>query len=139
MTAVLEKTYAATLDKIPEMLGFVSETAETMGVHPKRIMHLQLAMEEALVNICNYAYAVPPGEVTVRIEQEAETFRIELVDNGVPFDPMGMDAPDIKSEIENRDVGGLGILLIRRMLDEVRYSRQADQNILMLAIHNADK
>ena len=136
---MLEKTYAATLDKIPEMLGFVSETAETMGVHPKRIMHLELAMEEAVVNICNYAYAIPPGEVTVRISQEAETFKIELIDNGVPFDPMGMDAPDIKSEIENRDVGGLGILLIRRMLDEVRYSRQADQNILMLAIHNVEK
>lgn len=136
---MLEKTYAATLDKIPEMLGFVSETAETMGVHPKRIMHLELAMEEAVVNICNYAYAIPPGKVTVRIAQEAETFKIELIDNGVPFDPMGMDAPDIKSEIENRDVGGLGILLIRRMLDEVRYSRQADQNILMLAIHNVEK
>ena len=134
-----EKTFLANLDTLPAIVGFVSEHAAAMGVHPKRVMHLELAVEEAAVNICSYAYEIPPGEVTVRITPEPGVVRIELVDNGVPFDPLSMDAPDIKSELENREVGGLGIFLIRRMLDEVHYSRRGDQNILSLAVRHDEK
>ena len=135
----VEKTFLANLETLPAIVGFVSEHAAAMGVHPKRVMHLELAVEEAAVNICSYAYEIPPGEVTVRITPEPGVVRIELVDNGVPFDPLSMDAPDIKSELENREVGGLGIFLIRRMLDEVHYSRRGDQNILSLAVRHDEK
>lgn len=135
----VEKTFAASLDTIPDIVGFVSETASAMGVHPKRVMHLELAVEEAAVNICSYAYEIPPGEVTIRISRETEVVRIELVDAGVPFDPLAADAPDIRSELENREVGGLGIFLIRRMLDEVHYSRSGDRNILSLAVRYGEK
>ena len=136
---VVEKTFAASMDTIPDIVGFVSETASAMGVHPKRVMHLELAVEEAAVNICSYAYEIPPGEVTIRISRETEVVRIELVDVGVPFDPLAADAPDIKSELENREVGGLGIFLIRRVLDEVHYSRSGDRNILSLAVRYGEK
>ena len=136
---VVEKTFAASMDTIPDIVGFVSETAFAMGVHPKRVMHLELAVEEAAVNICSYAYEIPPGEVTIRISRETEVVRIELIDVGVPFDPLAADAPDIKSELENREVGGLGIFLIRRMLDEVRYSRSGECNILSLAVRYGEK
>ena len=135
----VEKTFAASMDTIPDIVGFVSETASAMGVHPKRVMHLELAVEEAAVNICSYAYKIPPGEVTIRISRETEVVRIELVDAGVPFDPLAADAPDIRSELENREVGGLGIFLIRRMLDEVHYSRSGDRNILSLAVRYGEK
>ena len=135
----VEKTFAASMDTIPDIVGFVSETASAMGVHPKRVMHLELAVEEAAVNICSYAYEIPPGEVTIRISRETEVVRIELVDTGVPFDPLAADAPDIRSELENREVGGLGIFLIRRMLDEVHYSRSGDRNILSLAVRYGEK
>ena len=136
---VVEKTFAASMDTIPDIVGFVSETATAMEVHPKRVMHLELAVEEAAVNICSYAYEIPPGEVTIRISRETEVVRIELVDVGVPFDPLAADAPDIKSELENREVGGLGIFLIRRVLDEVHYSRSGDRNILSLAVRYGEK
>ena len=136
---VVEKIFAASMDTIPDIVGFVSETATAMGVHPKRVMHLELAVEEAAVNICSYAYEIPPGEVTIRISRETEVVRIELVDVGVPFDPLAADAPDIKSELENREVGGLGIFLIRRVLDEVHYSRSGDRNILSLAVRYGEK
>lgn len=135
----VEKTFAASIETIPDIVGFVSETAAAMGVHPKRVMHLELAVEEAAVNICSYAYEIPPGEVTIRISRETEVVRIELIDVGVPFDPLAADAPDIKSELENREVGGLGIFLIRRMLDEVHYSRSGNRNILSLAVRYGDK
>ena len=127
------------METIPVIVGFVSETASAMGVHPKRVMHLELAVEEAAVNICSYAYEIPPGEVTIRISRETEVVRIELIDVGVPFDPLAADAPDIKSELENREVGGLGIFLIRRVLDEVHYSRSGDRNILSLAVRYGEK
>ena len=135
----VEKTFAASIETIPDIVGFVSETAAAMGVHPKRVMHLELAVEEAAVNICSYAYEIPPGEITIRISRETEVVRIELVDVGVPFDPLAADAPDIKSELENREVGGLGIFLIRRVLDEVHYSRSGDRNILSLAVRYGEK
>ena len=135
----VEKTFAASMDTIPDIVGFVSETASAMGVHPKRVMHLELAVEEAAVNICSYAYEIPPGEVTIRISRETEVVRIELIDVGVPFDPLAADAPDIKMELENREVGGLGIFLIRRVLDEVHYSRSGDRNILSLAVRYGEK
>ena len=135
----VEKTFLANLDILPAIVGFVSEHATAMGVHPKRVMHLELAVEEAAVNICSYAYEIPPGEVTIRISRETEVVRIELVDAGVPFDPLAADAPDIRSELENREVGGLGIFLIRRMLDEVHYSRSGDRNILSLAVRYGEK
>ncbi len=135
----VEKTFLANLDTLPALVGFVSEHAAAMGVHPKRVMHLELAVEEAAVNICSYAYEIPPGEITVRILSDSEVVRIELSDTGVPFDPLAMDAPDIKTELEKRDVGGLGIFLIRRMLDEVHYSRSGDRNILSLAVRHDEK
>ena len=60
----VEKTFVANLDTLPAIVGFVSEHAAAMGVHPKRVMHLELAVEEAAVNICSYAYEIPPGEIT---------------------------------------------------------------------------
>lgn len=133
------KTFVASLETIPAMVGFVAETAEIMGVHPKRIMHLELAVEEATANICSYAYEVPPGEVTVKISREMDLVRIEISDEGVPFDPMSMETPDLKAELENRQVGGLGVFLIRRMLDEVHYSRSGNRNILSLAVRYGEK
>ena len=135
----VERVFVASLETIPEMIGFVSEAAALMGVHPKRIMHLELAVEEATANICSYAYEIPPGEVTVKISREMDRVRIELSDEGVPFDPMAMDTPDIKAELENRQVGGLGVFLIRRMLDEVHYSRSGNRNVLSLAVRNAEQ
>jgi len=135
----VERTFEAKLTAIPSMMEFVSATATTFGVHPKRIMHLELAVEEATANICSYAYEIPPGEVTIKISREIEMFRIELIDSGVPFDPMAMETPDIKAELENRQVGGLGVFLIRRMLDDVHYSRSGTQNILSLAVRYGEK
>ena len=135
----VEQTFVAKLDVMPAMVEFVSATAESFGVHPKRIMHLELAVEEATANICSYAYEIPPGEVIVQITREPEMFRIKLIDSGVPFDPMAMETPDIKAELESRQVGGLGVFLIRRMLDDVHYSRSGAQNILSLAVRYGEK
>ena len=129
-----EKHYTASIENIPARVEFVAEKAEAAGVHPKRVMHLQLATEEAVANICNYAYEVPPGELSIRISPTEHALQIDFIDNGVPFDPLSKEAPDLQSELDKREIGGLGIFLIRRFLDEVHYKRQGDKNILSLVV-----
>lgn len=134
MMPTTEQCFVASIENIPQMVAFVADTAAAAGVHPRRVMHLELATEEAVTNICNYAYEVPPGQVWIRISQATGTVRVDFIDDGVPFDPLAADAPDIQSDLEKREIGGLGIFLIRRVLDEVHYSRRDDQNILTLVV-----
>lgn len=137
MTQAAENVFTASIDNIPQMVAFVAENAAAVGVHPRRVMHLELATEEAVTNICSYAYEIPPGQVSIRVSRTDDAVRVEFIDNGVPFDPLDADAPDLQADLENREVGGLGIFLIRRLLDEVHYHRRDNQNILSLGIKHA--
>ena len=124
----------ANVETVPDIIAFVAGAARAWGVHPHRLMQLELAVEEAVVNICLYAYEVPPGEVLVRVEPEDERFVVELVDEGVPFDPLAVEEPDLRAGAGEREVGGLGIVLVRRVMDEVGYAREAGRNVLRLVI-----
>ena len=130
-----EKTFTAKLEQIPAIVDFVSEIAESVGTHPKRIMHLQLAVEEATANVCNYAYKIPPGEIQFSVSREAGRLVVRILDEGVPFDPLTLEAPDLKAEIEERPIGGLGVYLMRRVMDEVHYFREGKHNILTLIVN----
>jgi serine/threonine-protein kinase RsbW len=132
--ACVERVFEATVEQIPEVIALVAGQAEAWGLHPRRLMQLQLAVEEAVVNICCYAYEVPPGELLVRVEPEPSRFVVELVDEGVPFDPLAVDEPDLLAGVEERSTGGLGIFLARRMMDEVGYLRDGSRNRLKLVI-----
>lgn len=133
-TAGVERVFEATVEKIPDIIALVAGQAEAWGLHPRRLMQLQLAVEEAVVNICSYAYEFPPGELLVRVEPEKSRFVVELVDEGVPFDPLAVDEPDLLAGVEDRVAGGLGIFLARRMMDEVAYLRDGSRNVLKLVI-----
>jgi len=130
----VERRFAASAEQVPAIVAFVMEHAEPWGVHQRRRMQLQLALEEAVVNICDYAYETPPGEIVMRVEPSTTRFAVELVDEGVPFDPLAVEEPDLRSEARERPVGGLGILLVRRVIDEVTYRRAGGRNILRLVI-----
>jgi anti-sigma regulatory factor (Ser/Thr protein kinase) len=132
--AVVERVFEATTDTIPGVIGFIAGEAEVWGLHPQRLMQLELAVEEAVVNICLYAYEVPPGELIVRVGSAEDQFVVELIDEGVPFDPLGVDEPDLRAPAGERQVGGLGIFLVRRVMDEVAYRRDGASNILRLVI-----
>jgi len=131
---VVERMFDATTDTIPEVIAFIAGQAEEWGLHPQRLMQLELAVEEAVVNICLYAYEVPPGELLVRVESGEAAFIVELVDEGVPFDPLGVEEPDLRAPAGERQVGGLGIFLVRRVMDEVAYVRDGSRNVLRLVI-----
>ncbi len=132
--AIIERVFAANLDAIPDVIALIAGEAGAWGLHPQRLMQLELAVEEAVVNICLYAYEVPPGELLVRIEPGAARFVVELIDEGVPFDPLAVQEPDMRAGVEDRAIGGLGIFLVRRVMDEVAYLRDGSRNILKLVI-----
>ena len=130
----MERVFEAKTEAIPEVIAFIAGEAGAWGLHPQRLMQLELAVEEAVVNICLYAYEVPPGELLVRVDSGEERFLVELVDEGVPFDPLAVEEPDLRAPAGERQIGGLGIFLVRRVMDEVAYNRDGSSNILRLVI-----
>jgi serine/threonine-protein kinase RsbW len=129
-----ERVFSAKPENVASVTEFVSAIAEKAGIHPKRLLHLQLALEEAVMNIGSYAYETPPGELLVRVTTSDGRFVTELIDEGKPFDPIAMDTPNLKAELSERKIGGLGIFLLRKVMDEVHYRRQDGRNILTLVI-----
>jgi anti-sigma regulatory factor (Ser/Thr protein kinase) len=111
----------------------VVECARAEGFAPQRVLEIELAVEEALANICLYAYPGSRGEVEVRCGLDAtQHFCIELVDTGIPFDMLARPLPDLTVDPAHRQVGGLGIPLVLALMDHVSYHREGAQNLLRL-------
>ena len=123
----------AGIEFLSEFIQFVSSNAGKFQFSQKSIQKIQLAVEEALVNIFQYAYPEEPGEVTVACGlDEKKGFIIRIEDAGNPFNIMSVTEPDTQSNINERPIGGLGIFLIKKMMDDVRYRREDGKNILTL-------
>ena len=129
----MHSSVAVGLDSLTRGLAWVVQCATAAGFAPQRVMEIELAVEEALANICLYAYPDSSGEVEVRCTQdETRHFLIELIDSGVPFDMLARPAPDFTVDVAQRPVGGLGIPLIRALMDNAAYHREGARNILRL-------
>jgi serine/threonine-protein kinase RsbW len=139
MRILLNIKLPARLENLGRWTEAVSECAREQGFDRKKIGRIELALEEALVNICNYAYPEEPGDVEVNCQEDDSRFIIEIIDSGNPFDMTSLPAPDLPSSIEERKIGGLGILLIKKMVDEARYRREGNFNILKLTIKRGEE
>jgi anti-sigma regulatory factor (Ser/Thr protein kinase) len=96
---------------------------------------IELAVEEALVNICHYAYRNKAGNVEVHCARDGvHRFRIELIDAGEPFNILTLPPPNLTANLDQRPIGGLGVMLIRSLVDHVVYRREGDRNILQLIV-----
>ena len=119
--------------EIPQLSAFIDSFAEEAGLDFSLTMSLNLAMEEAVVNVMEYAY--PEGTVgKVNISASAEGDDVEFVisDSGTAFDPTAKDEVDIDLGAEDRHIGGLGIHLVRNIMDDIKYERKDGKNILTL-------
>jgi anti-sigma regulatory factor (Ser/Thr protein kinase) len=130
----------AELDHLPIFLDHVRQTAQAAGLADAQGTRLELAVEEALVNVFNHAYARQdsPGAVTCKVGIEADGLTVEIVDEGPPFDPLARPDPDTTLELEQRQPGGLGIFMIRELTDEVRYRREEGRNVLTIGMRKGD-
>ncbi len=119
--------------KVPELAEFVDGVCEEAGLDMPTTMQLNLAVEEAVVNVMDYAYpAGTEGEVLVDAKVEDGLWQIVITDHGAPFDPTAKAEVDTTLPAEQRKIGGLGIHLIRNIMDEVSYMRVGDSNVLTL-------
>jgi serine/threonine-protein kinase RsbW len=134
MRTILNVKLPAKLENLGRWMNGVSECAREQGVDEKKIGKIELALEEALVNICKYSYPDEPGDAEVSCKQDNCRFIIEIVDSGIPFDMTSLPPPDVTSSIEERKIGGLGIFLIKKMVNDVSYRREGNFNILKLTI-----
>ena len=129
-----ELTVAAALERLDCVLSFVNGEMERSGCPPKLMAQVDLAVEEIFVNIARYAYHPDTGEASVRCEAGGDPFQIvvSFADRGRPFDPLDRADPDVSLDAEGRQIGGLGILLTKKLMDDVQYEYRDGKNILTL-------
>ncbi len=134
MTASREISLAATVENLPLVNEFVEQLLAGVTLSAKAQMQIELAVEEVFVNIANYAYGEAGGQVAVQGKILTEPAGLELVfiDGGQPYNPLSREEPDIEKKMEDRDIGGLGIFLVKKNMDEVHYAYQQEKNILTL-------
>lgn len=121
------------VQEVPQLAAFVDEVCEAAGMDMATTMQMNLAIEEAVVNVMNYAY--PSGtKGEVRIEAKSNDSYVEFVisDDGTPFNPTEVKEADTTLSAEERSIGGLGILLVRHYMDKVKYKYVDGQNVLLL-------
>ena len=128
----VERTFDATDEKLHEVMAFVEEGLEAHEADMKSTMAITVALEEMFVNISHYAYPDTTGKATVGMRFDHDEVEIYLIDSGIPFDPLEKEDPDIKASIEEREVGGLGIFMVKQSMDECRYERRNGQNIFTM-------
>ena len=128
------------ISEVPQLNDFIEAVAERLGIEPSTALQLQLAVEEAVVNVMDYAY--PPdsvGEVSVATTSDGQCLKIVITDSGIPFDPTEQEKADISLSVEERQIGGLGILLVNEIMDTVSYERKDGKNVLTLTKQLNDK
>ena len=129
-----ELTIAATVDNIETVTDFVNEQLEVFDCPMKAQMQIDIAIDELFGNIAHYAYNPEIGKATVRIEviEEPLSVVITFIDNGVPYDPLAKADPDTTLSIEDREIGGLGIYMVKKSMDEIAYEYKDGQNIIKI-------
>lgn len=123
-------------DPMP-VIEFVEEQLELHDCPPKALNQIQIAIEEIFVNIVNYAQLAEDDDIEVRCEVLEDPLRVvvQFLDGGIPFDPLAKEDPDISPEALEERVGGLGIFLVKQMMDDVSYAYENGLNTLTILKH----
>lgn len=119
-----ELTLAATLENINTVTDFVNEQLEMLDCPMKAQMQIDIAIDEIFSNIARYAYAPNSGNATVRVETETDPLAmvITFIDAGVPYNPLAKEDPNTMLSAEEREIGGLGIYMVKKSMDAVEYA-----------------
>ncbi len=115
-------TFPARFEFLDEIREFVAEIAREGGFNDKEVYSLQLAADEAATNIIEHAYeGVPDADFDVTCDVRGDTLTITMRDEGRPFNPANVKLPNLKADIYERKIGGLGLYLMRKLMDDVHY------------------
>lgn len=121
------------INEIPLLNEWIEQLCEAFSLPDSASFQLNLALEEAIVNVMTYAYPDQVGmPITLEAEKKGHEVVFTLSDYGIAFDPLSHDAPDLTLGAVDRPIGGLGIFLVKEMMSHVEYKRTSDQNILLM-------
>ncbi len=134
MRKMKELTVEATVENIPKVTDFVNAELEAIDCPMKAQMQIDIAIDELFGNIAHYAYNPETGKATVAVEVLEDPMQVVVtfVDKGVPYDPLAKDDPDITLSADEREIGGLGIFMVKKTMDEISYEYKNGQNILTI-------
>ena len=125
----------AVKENLPQVLSFVDQELEALDCGMNIITQIDIAVEEIFVNIASYAYdpEVGPALIRVEITEEPISVIISFIDHGKPYDPLAKPDPDVNLPVSERKIGGLGIFLVKKSMDDVKYEYRNGQNILTIS------
>lgn len=125
-------TVVASVENIETVTDFVNEQLEELDCPMKAKMQIDIAIDEIFGNIAHYAYNPDIGEATVKVEVTENPLAviITFIDNGVPYNPLKQADPDITQSADERQIGGLGIYMVKKSMDEITYEYKDGQNVL---------
>ena len=127
-------TLPAAVENIGKITAFVEGKLEELDCPLKKTMEISVAVDEVIANVSMYAYTPGTGDITVRFgfDEESRTVSVTFIDSGVAFDPLQKEDQDVTLSAEERKIGGLGIFLVKKTMDEVTYQRDGDKNVLCI-------
>jgi anti-sigma regulatory factor (Ser/Thr protein kinase) len=129
-----ELNIEALTENLDQVLAFVDKELESIECSIKVQTQVDIAVEELFVNIAHYAYNPETGPATVRVEMDKNppAIIITFIDHGIPYDPLAKADPDITLSAEERQIGGLGIFMVKKSMDNIEYEYKDGQNILTI-------
>ena len=129
-----EINLVAKVDNLDDVLAFIDAELEAMDCPMKTQMQIDVAVEEIFVNIASYAYEGKEGPSNIKIEKIADggTVAITFTDEGIPYNPLEKEDPDVTLSAEERQIGGLGIYIVKKSMDGTDYRREDNKNIFRI-------
>lgn len=132
--AIRTTTSTATVERLPELLDFIRAFWEEQGLLAESAFPFELAVDEVFMNVVMHGSSptAPPREVTVSLERRGRDVALVFEDDGPPFDPLTLPDPDTDAPLEAREIGGLGVFLLRQLMDDVAYAHTGTRNRLTM-------
>ncbi|MBQ5851955.1 MAG: ATP-binding protein [Lachnospiraceae bacterium] len=129
-----ELTIDATIKNIEQVTAFVDEQLRVLDCPMKTQVQIDIAIDELFGNIARYAYNPEVGSATVRVEvcEDPVSVVITFIDNGMPYNPLAKEDPDVTLSLEERGIGGLGIYMVKKTMDDIVYEYKDGKNILKI-------
>ena len=130
----MKMTVDATVDNLNKVLAFIDEQLEANNCPMRVMLEIDVAAEEIFVNVASYAYTSGVGSVAIEVnfEEQPKAVAIRFIDSGIPYNPLEKEDPDVTLPAEKRGIGGLGVFMVKKSMDEVTYEYKDGKNHLTI-------
>lgn len=127
-----EQEFSASIDCLQDVISFIEQELEVADCPMRTVMQISVAAEEIFANIASYAYPKGGENALIGISANEHETVIRFTDTGIPFNPLAKADPDVTLPAEQREIGGLGIFMVKKTMDEILYQRDGQKNILTI-------